>query len=84
MSLANFLESIPDPRAWLNAAQDFSDERVERIIADSIESLKTELHRRMITSRMIVEELPTVGPLAITTLRISPDMWSTSTVGRAS
>ena len=62
LSLANFLESIPDPRAWLNAAQDFSDERVERIIADSIESLKTELHRQHDHCRMIVEELPTGWP----------------------
>ncbi len=64
LDLASFLESIPDPDGWLKVAADFSSERVTGIIAQFIDTLKTELHRQHDYCTSLINELPTDWPAA--------------------
>jgi ATP-dependent helicase/nuclease subunit A len=62
LKLSGFLESIPDPKAWLDHAGDFSPVRVEGIVSDAIEALKCELLRQHDHCQLLVDELPTNWP----------------------
>ncbi|GJM23722.1 MAG: ATP-dependent helicase/nuclease subunit A [Phycisphaerae bacterium] len=62
LKLAGFLESIPEPDAWLDHAGDFAPERVDGVLSDSVEALKRELQRQHEHCQQLVEELPTNWP----------------------
>ncbi len=59
LDVAQFLESIPDPDAWLDHAGDFSDARVNGVVAQITGSLRNELRRQWSLCQAMVADLPT-------------------------